>query len=287
VDKRGEAWSWLEGPMRGVVKEVQLLPNPHPHDSPRYNVPVSAEGVFSIPIMGKPDAEQYLLFTHNCTDTGEFIDERFNLSLFSERQPLLRYSALSQGQVSYPVSSHDTALTRSLTERIAMDNLHSWWFGRNGVPKVMVVEGGVWGLFSDQPGIKVVGRLYNWDYDTKPMESEEFFNGSRKVPLYFDGRVEVHVRENVTCKGAKLAIYRGGKEIMSGSTHLSDGPVWMFTEDGGLLETMEPLSDWILTVEHSCNRDSAPYTKKFRLTSSKRVATADGYFRMAGLEQAN
>lgn len=57
---------------------VPLLLLPTPDFSP-----ISAEGVFSVPIMGKPDSGKYLQFTHNCTDAGEFIDERFHLSLFS------------------------------------------------------------------------------------------------------------------------------------------------------------------------------------------------------------
>lgn len=98
-----------------------------------------------------------------------------------------------------------------------MDNLHGWLFGRSGVPKVMVVEGGMWGLFSPQPGIKVVGSLFNWNYSTKPMGLKEFLgnvSSGRRVPLHFDGRVEVHVSGNATCKGTKLALYRGGSEIM-------------------------------------------------------------------------
>lgn len=76
--------------------------------------------------------------------------------------------------------------------------------------------------------------------------------------------------------------------MRSGSTNGPVGSFQMVAEDGGLLEAvMETLSDWLLAVEHSCNPDSVSFTKKFRLTSSKREGAEDGYFRVVGLEQAN
>lgn len=41
----------------------------------------------------------------------------------------------------------------------------------------------------------------------------------------------------------------------------------MYAEDGGLLEIMEPLADWLPVVEHSCNRWRAQSREKFRLVS--------------------
>lgn len=48
-----------------------------------------------------------------------------------------------------------------------------------------------------------------------------------------------------------------------------DGPFGMYTADGALLEAMEPLSDWLLWMDHTCNRKKAQFRQRFRLVGVK------------------
>jgi len=116
---------------------------------------------------------------------------------------------------------------------------------------------------------------------------DEAFINSTRVELNFDGRVKVVMGENATCHGAKLALYRSGSKIMSGATHSADGPFRMYAEDGGLLELMEPLSEWMLVVEHTCNKEWALRRHEFRLVASKRLGPKGEYFKAAKLEPAS
>lgn len=43
----------------------------------------------------------------------------------------------------------------------------------------------------------------------------------------------------------------------------------MYAEDGGLLELLEPLADWVLVVKHSCTQDGELHAQKFHLANSK------------------
>jgi len=172
-------------------------------------------GEFVVPIQVKEpnDVEPYLLFTHNCTDSWEVIEERFTLSSFAQRR-VENFTTLSQGYAFAPLSSHDTALTRALTVQAVLEKRE-----RDSVPMSVFVEGesvGDWR--GDSPSIKLVGRLYNWDYEAmpqRPKEHEETYaNSTTKVALHFDGRVKVGVGEHHFCSGARLALHRAGRKIM-------------------------------------------------------------------------
>jgi len=147
------------------------------------------------------------------------------------------------------------------------------------VPQVVFVEGETsrWRP-EGQPGVRVVGKLYNWDWESMPepvgdghlIDWEHFINSTR-IPLNFVGRVKVVMGENATCHGVKLGLHRSGKEIMLGATHSADGQFKMVAENGGLVELMEPLSEWFLTVEHTCTRDGASLSQKFAFANSKQL----------------
>jgi len=98
--------------------------------------------MFALPferLVSGPDTEQYLLLSHNCTDSGEVIEERFDLSSFAEHQEK-PYSTMSQGFGFLPFSSHDTGLSRKIAEFRAFNSYFSRW-EQKSVPKAVFVEG--------------------------------------------------------------------------------------------------------------------------------------------------
>lgn len=185
---------------------------------------VSAEGVFLFQGIKKPNGqhdsvEKYLLIVHNCTDSGEGVEERFELSSFAEHQQE-RYSTLSQGYSFNPFSSHDTAFNRAWAELLAFAKYYARGV-KKSVPQTMFVEGesGGGGANKQPAGsLKVVGKLYNWDYDEVPEPEaeiiDEAFINSTRVPLNFEGRVKVGVEGNGTCRGVRLELYRRDRKIM-------------------------------------------------------------------------
>lgn len=91
------------------------------------------------------------------------------------------------------------------------------WEEQESAPQTMFVDGEIGGGGYNQPvgRLRVVGRLYNWNYDDLPMpDSHERLDRSIRVPLIFEGRVKVGVEKNTTCHGVRLALYRGARKIM-------------------------------------------------------------------------
>lgn len=60
-----------------------------------------------------------------------------------------------------------------------------------------------------------------------------------------------------------IALFGDCVGLRSGETHSADGPFRMLAENGGLLELLEPFSEWTLLVEHSCSLNGSSLSQKF------------------------
>jgi len=295
VDKQEFNWTSDHGQVKDSVKRVVV----HSEGTGYHSYSEAAltnEGVLVVMAersYDKSGGESYLIVEHNCTDSGETQKERFNMTLFSAaEQPLQPYTLLAQGYAFLPVSSHDTEFNRKFVEMSAVSSYYSRW-EKKSVPKMLFVEydsGGLFGSYWEagrqRNDYRVVGRLYNWDYESMPQPNnhlgEELLNAS--VPLHFEGRVTVTMRGNGTCNGVKLALYNGERKIMSGSTHSADGPFEMYAERGGFIELIEQrLAEWQLVVEDTCNSEWSLHSQKFRL-NSKGLGEKKEYFKAAELK---
>lgn len=185
---------------------------------------MSPKGVFVVEYQPNTDKLwQRLDITHSCTDSGVRTTEIFRLSLFAEHQRE-RYTTLSQGYFFLPVSSHDATFTRTVAESLAFAKYFSRT-EKKSVPQTMLVDGKT--SSKQQPGIRVVGRLFNWEWESMPEPSpsqtiDQAFINSTRIPLNFVGRVKVGVEETValsggerfSCHGVKMALYRNESEVI-------------------------------------------------------------------------
>lgn len=70
-----------------------------------------------------------------------------------------------------------------------------------------------------------------------------------------------------------------------GSTHSANSQFQLYAENGGLVELMEPLSDWYLLVEHTCNGEWDLREQMFRFTAdNERFGPQGEYLKAAKLE---
>lgn len=103
-----------------------------------------------------------------------------------------------------------------------MDKYYTSQWRVLNVPKTVFAEGeAVHVPYFGISGVRVVGRLFNWEVEAMPQVGYKNINGdfvaSTQVPLNFAGRVTVHVEEvekNMTCAGTKLELHRGERKIM-------------------------------------------------------------------------